>query len=62
MKKEIELTGQSFKLLREHYNMSYEDFNACIAPIKTQLDKMTIKKKYQNLLPKQVKLIIEHIG
>ena len=61
MAKELELTGQSFKSMREHYKMSYEDFTACISPIKRKLDKMTIKNRYQNLLPKQVKLIIEHI-
>ena len=59
---QIKLTGQSFKSLREIYEMSYEDFKACIAPIKRSLDKMTNRKRYQNLTPKQVKLIVEHIG
>lgn len=61
MGKTLELTGQSLKSMREHYKMSYEDFNACIAPLKSKLDKMTIKKNYRNLLPKQVELIIKHL-
>jgi len=61
MAKELELTGQSFKSVREHYKMSEHDFNDCIAPIKGKLDKMVGKKKYRNLIPKQVKLIIEHL-
>ncbi|MDO9186947.1 MAG: hypothetical protein Q7W13_13115 [Bacteroidia bacterium] len=62
MAKELGLTGQSFKSLREHYKMSYEDFNESIAPIRRKLDKMTTKVNYRNLLPKQVQLIIEHLG
>ncbi len=62
MAKELGLTGQSFKSIREHYKMSYTDFNACIAPIKKRLDRMTTKLNYRNLLPKQVALIIEHLG
>lgn len=62
MAKELELTGQSFKSVREHYKMSEYDFNSCIAPIKGKLDKMTSKKRYRNLLPKQVELIIQHLG
>ena len=62
MTKELALTGQSLKSIREHYSMSYEDFIAAIKPIKKELDKMTTKKRYRNLLPKQVKLILIHIG
>ncbi|OFY87692.1 MAG: hypothetical protein A3F72_13290 [Bacteroidetes bacterium RIFCSPLOWO2_12_FULL_35_15] len=61
MENPLELTGQSFKSIREHYKMSYEDFKDCIAPIKEHLDKMTSKKNYRNLLPKQVELIIKHL-
>ena len=62
MGKSLELTGQSFKSIRDHYKMSYEDFHVCIAPIKKKLDKMTTKKGYRNLIPKQVELIIKHLG
>lgn len=61
MAKELELTGQSLKTVRDHYDMSYRDFNACLAPIKKKLNEMTSKKNYRNLLPKQVQLIINHL-
>lgn len=61
MENPLELTGQSFKSIREYYKMSYEDFKDCVAPIKEHLDKMTSKKNYRNLLPKQVELIIKHL-
>ena len=62
MAKPLELTGQSWKSVREYYKMTYKDFNQSIEPIKRKLDKMTTKLNYRNLLPKQVKLIIEHLG
>lgn len=60
MAKELALTGQSFKSVREFYGMKCKDFNKCIKKIRGQLDKMTVKKNYRTLLPKQVKLIIKH--
>ena len=62
MAKELKFTGQSFKSLREHYNMTYAEFNKCIKSIRKKLDKMAGRKNYRNLTPKQVIFIIKHLG
>jgi hypothetical protein len=60
-KKEISLYGQSFKSLREEYGMSYKMFMANIEAIRPKLDKICGRSRYNDLLPKQVELIIKHL-
>ncbi len=60
MAKELELTGQSFKTVREFYKMSKKQFFLNIAPIRKQLDKLAGRKNYRQLLPTQVQLIKTH--
>jgi hypothetical protein len=61
--KKLELTGQSFKTVREHYGMSEYEFSRNIEPIRDKLDKMigANGKRYKNLTPSQVRLIIQHL-
>ncbi len=61
MSKELSLTGQSFKTVREFFEMSEKSFRESIKKIRPKLDKIAGKKRYNNLLPSQVKLIIKHI-
>lgn len=58
----IELTGQTIKTLRLCYKMSADQFRKNIRSLKPQLDKMAGRKNYRALLPKQVDLIIKHLG
>lgn len=61
MAKELELTGQTWKSVREYYGLKYKDFIKCLIPIRKKLDKMNPKKNYRIFLPKQVELIKEHM-
>lgn len=61
MAEELELTGQTWKSVRNYYGLKYKDFKKNIATIKRRLDAMTKKKNYRTLLPKQVKLIKKHL-
>lgn len=60
-KKELELTGQSLKTVRDYYKMSYDQFNKNIKKIRPQLDEIVGRSNYRQLIPKQVELIIEHL-
>ena len=60
-KKEITLTGQTFKTLRDHYKMSNRLFNRNIEKIRPQLDKIAGRTNYRSLTPKQVELIIKQL-
>lgn len=62
MGKEIQLTGQSLGTMAKAYNMSSETFNKNIKAIRPKLDKIAGRKNYRNLTPKQVTIIIEHLG
>lgn len=59
--KELSLFGQSFKTVRDHYKMKRKFFNQNIEKIRPELDKIAGRKKYNNLLPEQVELIIKQI-
>lgn len=58
----MEIKAASFKELRKLYGMSWYTFNKYISPIRRELDIMVHRRKYQNLIPKQVKRIVEFIG
>ncbi|MGQ0829412.1 MAG: hypothetical protein ACT4ON_13570 [Bacteroidota bacterium] len=60
-KKEVELTGQSLKTLRDHYKMSYDQFNKNIEKIRPLLDEIAGRTNYRQLTPKQVELIVKHL-
>ena len=61
-KKEISLNGQSLGTLAKEYGMSAGTFNKNIQVIRKKLDKIVGRNTYRNLTPKQVELIIEHLG
>lgn len=61
-KKEISLHNQSLGTMAKAYGWSAKAFNENIIPIRKQLDRMVGRKNYRNLTPKQVELIINHLG
>lgn len=62
MDSKIKLTGQSFKTLRALYGMTDSQFRLNIKRIRPQLDNMAGRTNYRLLSPKQVLLIINHLG
>lgn len=62
MKKPINKLNQSFKTMAESYNMTDKVFHRNIAAIRDKLDNAVGRTNYRNLTPKQVEMIIEHLG
>lgn len=62
MKKPINKLNQSFKTMAEAYNMTDKVFRRNIAAIRDNLDKAVGRTNYRNLTPKQVEIIIAHLG
>lgn len=62
MKKPINKLNQSFKTMAEAYNMTDKVFRRNIAAIRDDLDKAVGRTNYRNLTPKQVEIIIKHLG
>jgi len=61
-KDEISLNGQSLGTMAAKYGMSAYTFNKNISAIRKKLDRIAGRNNYRNLTPKQVELIIEHLG
>lgn len=53
---------ESFKTLAYKYQLSLPTFMKNIKSIRSQLDACVGRSNYRNLLPKQIDIIIEHLG
>lgn len=53
---------ESFKTLAYKYQLSQPTFMKNIKSIRSQLDACVGRSNYRNLLPKQIEIIIEHLG
>ncbi|MFY9310071.1 MAG: hypothetical protein WAQ28_13580 [Bacteroidia bacterium] len=53
---------ESFKTLAYKYQLSQPTFMKNIKSIRSQLDACVGRSNYRNLLPKQIDIIIEHLG
>lgn len=62
MKKPIDKLNQSFKTMAQAYKMTDKVFHSNIKPIRDKLDKAVGRTNYRNLTPKQVDMIIDHLG
>ena len=62
MKNKKQNQTESFMTLARKYNLSINTFKANIKSIRTKLDECVGRSNYRVLTPKQVQLIIEHLG
>jgi hypothetical protein len=53
---------ESFMTLAKKYNLSINTFKANIKTIRQKLDDCVGRNNYRVLTPKQVQIIIEHLG
>ena len=53
---------ESFKTLSFKYELSRPTFMKNIKAIRKQLDKCVGRSNYRVLIPKQIEIIIEHLG
>lgn len=58
----IKTTEQTFKTMAELYKMSMPTFRKNINSIRQKLDDIAGRKLYRRLSPKQVELILDHMG
>jgi len=58
----ITRTNENFKTLASKYNMDLRTFMRNIKCIRPKLNDMAGRDNYRKLIPKQVLLIVEHMG
>jgi hypothetical protein len=61
-KKEDKNTGNTLGKMAALYKMDIRTLNKNIEKIRPELDKIAGRKRYIRLIPKQIELIIAHLG